>query len=258
MTETRGAAGTDDFWAWRTLMYRSLDRLTPDDVEAIAAMVQVEALEAGFAALCEFHYLHHGPDGTPHADPAETAGRIAAAAAETGIGLTLLPVLYRRGGLDDRPVEGAQRRFATTLDGFADLVAAAGRHVAALPGDARLGVAPHSLRAVAMEEIVMAAGLLPDAPVHLHVAEQVAEVEAVLAATGARPVAHLLDRAPVDDRWCLVHATHMVPGETAALAATGAVAGLCPITEANLGDGVFDGARYLAAGGRFGVEVTFP
>lgn len=253
LAERRGPAGRDSFWTWRAVMYRFLDLLDPDDVEAVAAMAFVEMLEAGYAAVAEFHYLHHAPGGAAYADPAELAGRIAAAAATARIGLTLAPVLYRRGGFDGAPLAGGQQRFGTTRDGFARLVEASGRHLAALPADAGLAVAPHSLRACAIDDVGFAAELLPQRPVHIHVAEQEAEVEACLAATGARPVAHLIDRLAVDGRWCLIHATHMTPQETAALARSGAVAGLCPVTEANLGDGIFAGAAFAGHGGRFGV-----
>lgn len=249
LTERRGATA-DSFWTWRELMYRFLDRLTPADVEAIAAQVMVEMAEAGYAAVAEFHYLHHQPDGAPYADLAEMSARIAAAAAETGFGLTLLPVLYQQGGLDGQALAGGQRRFGNDAERFGRLWQGAGKAIAALP-DAVLGVAPHSLRAVSGEGLAFAAGL--GGPLHIHVAEQVAEVEQVLAHTGARPVEWLLANAPVDRRWCAIHATQMTPAETEALARSGAVAGLCPITEANLGDGIFDGARYLAAGGAFGV-----
>jgi len=253
LTERRGPQGQDSFWTWRTLLYRFLERLTPEDVEAIAAQVFVEMLEAGYAAVGEFHYLHHQHDGTPYDSPAELSRRVMTAAAATGIGLTHLPVLYARGGLDDRPLAGGQRRFGTTLDGFAALLEDARAGLRALPGDAVLGGAPHSLRAVAPEALAAAAALRPEGPVHIHIAEQVAEVEAVTAALGTSPVAWLLDHLPVDARWCLVHATHMTPAETVALARSGAVAGLCPITESNLGDGIFDGVRFLAEGGCFGV-----
>ena len=250
LTEARSAEG-DSFWTWRSLMYRFLERLTPDQVGAIAAQVQVEMLEAGFAAVGEFHYLHHGPDGAPYDRPAEMAHRVSAAAAHTGIGLTLLPVLYAQGGTDGRALAGGQRRFGCDLDGFARLVADAR---AGLPGrpDDRIGTAPHSLRAVPPGWLGPCAALT-DGPVHIHAAEQEAEVSEVEAALGARPVAYLLDTAGADARWCLVHATRMTPGETAALARSGAVAGLCPVTEANLGDGIFDGARFVGAGGVFGV-----
>jgi formimidoylglutamate deiminase len=252
LTEHRSGA-SDSFWSWRRLMHAFCERLTPEQVEAIAAQVQVEMLEAGYAAVGEFHYLHHAPGGRPYDRPAETAHRIAAAAARTGIGLTLLPVLYMQGGADGRPLAGGALRFGSTREGFARLVEDARAGLAALPGDAVLGVAPHSLRAVPPEALREAAGMLPGAPVHMHIAEQVAEVAEIEAACGARPVAWALDHLPVDARWCLIHATQTTPEETAALAASGAVAGLCPVTEANLGDGIFDGARFLAAGGRFGV-----
>ncbi|GHC10335.1 formimidoylglutamate deiminase [Gemmobacter nanjingensis] len=249
MTERRGA-GQDSFWTWRTLMYRFLDHLTPEDVQAIAALVQVEMLEAGFAGVSEFHYLHHQPGGAPYADLAEMSARIVAAAAETGIGLTLLPVAYERGGCDGRALTTGQLRFGNAPDRFARLHEAAAKAVATLP-DGVIGVAPHSLRAVRPETLAAMPGF--GGPVHLHLAEQVAEVEEVQAAYGARPTEWLLAHAPVDTRWCLIHATQMLPAETEALARTGAVAGLCPITEANLGDGIFDGMRWQAAGGVFGV-----
>jgi formimidoylglutamate deiminase len=252
LTETR-TAGQDSFWTWRSLMYRFLERLTPEDVEAIAAFVQMEMAEAGFAAVAEFHYLHHAPGGAVYADRAEMSARIAIAAAESGLGLTLLPVLYEQGGCDGRALAGGQLRFGNDRDGFAALWDGAARALAPLPADTQLGVAPHSLRAVSRGSLDWVAGLAPRAPVHLHLAEQVAEVEEVRSAFGARPVEWLLANAPVDPRWCLIHATQMEPQETAGLAATGAVAGLCPITEANLGDGIFDGVRYTQAGGRWGV-----
>ena len=250
LTERRGNPA-DSFWTWRALMYRFLDRLTPADVEAIAAQVMVEMAEAGYAAVAEFHYLHHRPDGAPYDDLAEMAGRIVAAAQQTGLGLTLLPVLYQRGGLDGRALGAGQMRFGNDETRFAGLWDGAKRALSALPADAVLGVAPHSLRAVASEGLRFAASL--GGPIHIHVAEQQAEVDEVLAHTGARPVEWLLDNMPVDSRWCAIHATQMLPDETLALARSGAVAGLCPITEANLGDGIFDGARFLAAGGVFGV-----
>jgi formiminoglutamate deiminase len=256
LTETRGPPNTtpdgDSFWSWRALMYRFVDRLSPDDVEAIAALAYLEMLEAGFTRVGEFHYLHHDPDGCAYADAAEMASRIAAAADQTGLGLTLLPVFYAHanfGGL--APREG-QRRFIHDVDGYARLVAESRRAVASLP-DAIVGVAPHSLRAVTGEELSAIAPLAGDAPIHIHIAEQTREVDDCLAATGQRPVAWLLDHQPVGRRWCLVHATHMAPSEVERAARSGAVVGLCPITEANLGDGVFEGPAYLSAGGRFGV-----
>lgn len=249
LTERRGHP-QDTFWTWRQLMYRFLDLLLPEDVEAIAALVQMEMLEAGYASVCEFHYLHHQPGGVPYADLAELAGRIAAAAHQTGIGLTLLPVAYEQGGCDGRALAGGQLRFGNDFSRFHRLHAAAGAALAGLP-DAVLGVAPHSLRAVSRETLAGCADL--PGPLHMHLAEQVAEVAEVQAAWGARPVEWVLANLPVGPRNCFIHLTQMQPQETAALAATGAVAGLCPITEANLGDGIFDGLRWQAAGGAFGM-----
>ncbi|WP_439528345.1 formimidoylglutamate deiminase [Pannonibacter sp.] len=253
LSERRGPDPRDSFWTWRQLMFRFLDQLTPDDVEAIAAFVQMEMLEAGYATNVEFHYLHHQPGGAPYANLGEMSERIAAAAATTGIGLTLLPVFYQYGGCDKRALGAGQVRFGNDISRFADLVDAAERSLAYLPDDARIGVAPHSLRAVAAEDLARAASLRPDAPLHMHLAEQVAEVEEVLAHRGARPVDWLLGNAEVDRRWCLIHCTQMLENETLSLAATGAVAGLCPITESSLGDGIFDGVRYLGAGGIIGI-----
>ncbi len=249
LTERRGTEGQDSFWTWRTLMYRFLDQLTPEDVQAIATFAMVEMAESGFAAVCEFHYLHHAPGGAAYADPAEMSGRVAAAARATGLGLTLLPVLYEVGGCDGRALAGGQLRFGCNPDRFDALHAAAARHLTR--ADDVIGVAPHSLRAVTPSGLRQAAAM--GGPVHIHVAEQVAEVEEVLAFRGARPVEWLMDQAEVGPGWCLIHATQMEPGETLRIAATGAVAGLCPVTEANLGDGIFDGVRYRSAGGVWGL-----
>jgi formimidoylglutamate deiminase len=251
LAEQRGDSA-DSFWTWRQTMYGFLDRLTPDDVEAIAALVCSEMLEAGFTTLGEFHYLHHDPAGHAYDDPAEMAGRIVAAADTTGIGLTLLPVFYAHGGFGGLPPAPGQRRFINDIDGFARLMESAGRHLACYPG-ARIGIAPHSLRAATVEEIGQILPLASGGPVHIHVAEQTAEVEDCVAWSGQRPVEYLLDSLPVDERWCAIHATHMTTAETETLARSGAVAGLCPETEANLGDGIFNAPRFLAAGGRFGI-----
>ncbi|HMO09287.1 MAG TPA: formimidoylglutamate deiminase [Paracoccaceae bacterium] len=247
LAERRGP-GADSFWTWRAVMYRFLDRLTPEDVEAIAGQAMVEMAEAGFAAVCEFHYLHHGPGGVPYADRAEMAARIVAAAETAGLGLTLLPVVYMQGGCEGRPLEGGQKRFRCDPDMLSAILEAS----PGLSRDGVLGIAPHSLRAVPPAALAEAMAMRPGAPLHIHAAEQPAEVDDVRAALGARPVEWLLDRG-VDARWCLIHTTHMTAAEVAGLAASGAVAGLCPITEANLGDGIFEGAAYRAAGGRIGV-----
>jgi len=253
LTERRGPDPRDSFWTWRQLMYRFLDKLTPDDVQAIAAFVQMEMAQAGYAAVAEFHYLHHGPGGVPYANPAEMAERVTAAAAQTGLGLTLLPVLYEFGGCDGRVLGPGQNRFGTTPDSFASLMQAAEAALGHLPRDTVLGVAPHSLRAVSSAGLAFAADLRPKAPIHMHLAEQKAEVDEVLAHRGARPTEWLLANVDVDARWCLIHCTQMLPHETKGLAATKAVAGLCPITESSLGDGIFDGVSYANHGGRWGV-----
>ncbi|WP_207481652.1 formimidoylglutamate deiminase [Arenibaculum pallidiluteum] len=262
LAETRGPSG-DSFWTWRQVMYRFLGRLSPEDVQAIAAFAFMEMLEGGFTALAEFHYLHHDVDGRPYADLAEMSARIAAAAAETGMGLTLLPVFYAYGGFGAQPAGEGQRRFLNDPERFLRLAEGARKAIAGLP-DAVVGIAPHSLRAVTPGTLTEVLAATPAGPVHIHVAEQVKEVEDCIAWSGRRPVDWLLGHAAVDGRWCLIHATHMDGAETAALARSGAVAGLCPITEANLGDGIFPGADYLARGGRFGVgsdsnvEITAP
>jgi len=252
MTEARGPDPSDSFWTWRQLMFRFLDRLTPEHVQAIAAFVQMEMLEAGFATNVEFHYLHHQPGGVPFDDPAEMAGRITAAAAQSGIGLTLLPVHYQFGGCDRRALGPGQVRFGTSPAAFARLHEASRAMLRGLPGDTVLGTAPHSLRAVSPDGLA-AAIALGDGPVHMHLAEQNAEVAEVEAVYGLRPVEYLLDKVIVDPHWCLIHCTQMLPHETRQLAQTGAVAGLCPITEANLGDGIFDGVRWLTHNGQFGI-----
>jgi formimidoylglutamate deiminase len=251
LAETRTPEGGDDFWTWREVMYRFVGRLTPDDVEAIAAQAYAEMLECGFTRVGEFHYLHNDVGGAPFADPAEMAHRIVAAASQTGIGLTLLPTFYAHGGFGGQPLARPQARFGHSLDNFARLLEQSRAAVAALPGGL-CGLAAHSLRAVTPDELDALVGLAGDAPFHIHVAEQTREVADCLAWCGERPVAWLLGHAPVDARWCLVHATHMDGAEIAALAASGATAGLCPITEANLGDGLFP-AVYLAQGGGFGI-----
>lgn len=251
LAETRGPAA-DSFWSWRQVMYRFLGLLDPEDVEAIAAFAFMEMLEAGFTAVGEFHYLHHDRAGQAYADRAELAGRIVTAAGASGIGLTLLPVFYAHGGFGAVPTHEGQRRFLNDLDGFHRLMEGARTALARLPG-ARLGIAPHSLRAVAPEELQALLEAWPEGPAHIHIAEQVKEVEDCLAWSGRRPVEWLFDHIAVDSRWCLVHATHLNEAETRHLAASGAVAGLCPITEANLGDGTFRLAEYMAQGGRFGV-----
>lgn len=253
LTERRGPDPSDSFWTWRQLMFRFLDRLTPDHVEAIAAFVQMEMLEAGYAANVEFHYLHHQPGGIPYDNLAEMAGRIAAAAASTGIGLTLLPVHYQFGGCDRRPLGPGQIRFGNDLDRFALLHEESARLMAALPGDCLTGVAPHSLRAINEADLAAHRALAGSNPFHMHLAEQIAEVNEVTAALGARPVEWVLANLDLDERSCFIHCTQMLPHETVGLARSGAVAGLCPMTESSLGDGIFDGVRWFAEGGKIAI-----
>jgi formimidoylglutamate deiminase len=242
----------DTFWTWREAMYRAVDRLDADAFEAIAAQAFVEMAKAGYASVAEFHYVHHDPQGKPYADPAELAWRIVAAAQTAGVGLTLLPVFYAHGNFGGAASEPLQRRFVHSTYTFEKLLAAlAGR--AAEHGYV-LGVAPHSLRAVTGEELAKIVRLAPArAPIHIHAAEQTREVDDCCRHTGMRPVEWLLAHAGVDERWCVVHATHMIEREVTRLAASGAVAGLAPSTEADLGDGIFSGEGYRHAGGRFGV-----
>ncbi|MGB5558685.1 MAG: formimidoylglutamate deiminase [Paracoccaceae bacterium] len=252
LTEARGPDPRDSFWTWRKLMYRFLEQLGPDHVEAIAALVFMEMLEAGYAGVAEFHYLHHDVGGKAYANLPEMAERIVAAAQTAGIGLTLLPVLYQFGGCDGRPLAGGQRRFGNDPERFAklydgSLAAAAGGHP-----DYISGVAPHSLRAVDPAGLDAAIALCPGGPIHMHLAEQLAEVEEVQTHLGARPAEWLLSSYPVDRRWCLIHCTQMNTDETGRLARSGAVAGLCPITESNLGDGIFNGTDFFAASGTVG------
>jgi formimidoylglutamate deiminase len=251
LAEARGTTA-DSFWTWRETMYRFVDRVGPVELHALAALAYCEMLECGFTRVGEFHYLHHDLDGGAFSDPAEMSRAIFAAAADTGIGLTLLPVFYAHGGFGGAPLSHGQRRFGSSIDGFAALIESARKAAANLP-DAVVGIAPHSLRAVTPEEIVALLPLADGGPIHIHIAEQLREVDDCLSWSGARPVEWLLDHAPVDPRWCLVHATHMTERETADLAATRATAGLCPVTEANLGDGLFPAPAFLAAGGRIGI-----
>lgn len=251
MTEYR-AKGRESFWTWRDLMYRFLDRLTPEQVEAIAALVFVEMQEAGYASVGEFHYVHHQAGGARYDNRAELSERIAAAATETGIGLTLLPVLYSYGGAERQALAGGQLRFGNDVSEYLELLDGARAAVSGLE-DARIGIAPHSLRASSPENLRDVLAAVPEGPVHMHIAEQPDEVEQVEAWLGARPVEWVLSELEVDARWCLIHATHMTEAETIGLAGSGAVAGLCPITEANLGDGPFNGPTYLVNGGAFGV-----
>jgi formimidoylglutamate deiminase len=251
LAETRGP-GADSFWSWRTMMYRFALTMTPDHAEAVASQLYMEMLEAGFSRVGEFHYLHHDIDGRAYADISEMAQRIASAASQTGIGLTLLPVFYAHSTFGGAAPNEGQRRFINTAESFDRLLDGCRLAVKDLP-EGRAGVAPHSLRAVTPDELAAVVAMAKEGPIHIHVAEQVKEVEDCVAWSGARPVEWLLDNAGLNDRWCLIHATHMTDDETRRMAASKAIAGLCPITEANLGDGTFNAVVFAEAGGKFGI-----
>lgn len=255
LTEYR-AAGQNDFWSWRSLMYRFALELRPEELQAIATQLYIEMLKCGYTSVCEFHYLHHDRDGRPYPNRIELAERLIAAAADSGIGLTLLPVLYEHSGFGRQPVLPDQRRFVTAPEDVLDMLVSL-RGAYPEHERRRYGVAPHSLRAVAPESLDRLVdgvrAIDSSAPLHIHVAEQVREVADSVAVLGARPVTWLLDHCEVDPRWCLVHATHMYAPEAERVAKAGAVVGLCPSTEANLGDGIPNAAAYCAAGGTLGI-----
>jgi formimidoylglutamate deiminase len=243
----------DSFWSWRELMYSFLERLTPEHIEAIAGLVFMEMLECGYASVGEFHYVHHQSGGQHYANIAETSCRIIKAAQKAGIGLTHLPVFYMQGGLNGQSLTEGQLRFGNERDGFLQLLEQAQVALLKAPEDYLLGIAPHSLRAVSQESLQEIVKAINYGPIHIHIAEQLKEVDDVLESYGARPVEWLLQNVEVDSRWCLIHATHMIPEEIQNVANSGAVVGLCPITEANLGDGVFDGSGFLSSGGKYGI-----
>jgi formiminoglutamate deiminase len=256
LTETRRTANeatpADSFWSWRDIMYRFVDRLNPDTMAAIAAMAYVEMLETGFTRVGEFHYLHHDQSGAAYADRAAMAAAIAQAATTSGIALTLLPVFYACSDFGGAEPTTAQRRFTNTIDEYVDLHHASRAAIAHCP-DAVIGVAPHSLRAVNTEQLHDLIRFAGQSPLHIHIAEQQREVEACLAWSGARPVEWLLANTPVAENYCLVHATHISAKELTSIITAGAIVGLCPITEANLGDGLFPASTFISSGGRFGI-----
>jgi formimidoylglutamate deiminase len=243
----------DSFWTWRELMYRLVGQLSPEQIEVIARQLYIEMLKAGYTSVAEFHYVHHDPQGRPYADPAELALRISQAALDAGIGLTLLPVLYSHSGFGGQPANQGQRRFIHSSDSYLALQQRL-QPLLEQHSAQRLGLCFHSLRAVTPQQIetVLAADH-SDSPIHIHIAEQQQEVDDCLTWSGRRPLQWLYEHAPVDQRWCLVHATHAQADEVSLMARSGAVAGLCPSTEANLGDGIFPAVDFLAQGGRLGI-----
>jgi formimidoylglutamate deiminase len=246
LAERAGGAGRDSFWSWREVMYHFVARLEPEDCAAIAEQLYLEMAKQGYCRVAEFHYLHHGRDGQPYGDRAEMSHAVVGVARRVGLAITHLPVLYAFGGFDQSPLSPAQRRFGNDAEGLLQIVQAIRRAYATDP-DVNVGLAPHSLRAVSPE-------LLGEAvAVHIHVAEQIKEVDDCLAHCGRRPVEHLYDLAQPDRRWCLIHATHVTDQEVELIAKSGAVAGLCPTTEANLGDGIFPLRRFLDLDGVMGI-----
>ena len=243
----------DSFWSWRELMYSFLEHLNPEQIEAIATLVFMEMLECGYASVGEFHYVHHQRGGQHYENIAETSCRVINAAQKAGIGLTQLPVFYMQSGLNGKSLAEGQLRFGNESGGFIKLLENSQSALKNAPEDYLLGIAPHSLRAVSPESLKEIVEIRTSGPVHIHIAEQLKEVEEVLENYGARPVEWLLQNESVDSRWCLIHATHMIPEETQNVAKSGAVVGLCPITEANLGDGIFDGRGLLSSGGKYGI-----
>lgn len=249
LTEARGSSPSDSFWTWRSLMFKFLDQLQPHHIETISTFVQMEMLEAGYATNVEFHYLHHQPGGAPYSRLSELAQRIISASQESGIGLTLLPVFYQYGGCDQRDLNQGQVRFGNDIHRYMKLYDELECSRYLLRDDDRLGIAPHSLRAVGQDQLRELSNNFSDIPIHMHLAEQLPEIDEVKSSWGKRPVEWALDNLPINQNWCLIHCTQMNALETKNLARTGAVAGLCPITESSLGDGIFDGVNWL---GHFG------
>ena len=248
----RGGSSKDSFWTWREAMYAYLDRIQPEQLQAVAAQLYMEMVKFGYTHVAEFQYLHHDLDGTLYSNRAEMSLRCLAAAQEVGLGITLLPVLYRYSDFGGREPLAGQRRFLNGSDRFLAIVAELQQHTANAD-NALVGIAPHSLRAVTPELLNDVLAHVPDGPVHIHIAEQQPEVNGCLDWSGQRPVEWLLENIEVDNRWCLIHATHLTDQEVAGIANTDAVVGVCQTTEANLGDGIFPTKEFLARGGRFGI-----
>ena len=249
----RAGPGADSFWTWREAMYGFALKLSPDDLEAVAAQAYVEMVKAGFSCVGEFQYLHHQPDGSHYDEPAEMSLRCISAAEQAGIAITMLPTLYSYSGFGRQASTAGQRRFVNDADRFLEIYGTLKAVCGASPLR-RLGISPHSLRAVTPELLkAVLKGIEADARVHIHVAEQTKEVDDCLAWSGKRPVEFLLENFDVSSRWCAIHATHMTVGETQRLAMSGAIAGLCPTTEANLGDGIFPADTFMKQGGAIAI-----
>ena len=255
LTEHR-VPGQDDFWGWRELMYRANSRLNPEQLQIIANYLYIDMLLKGYTSVAEFHYLHHQPDGTPYSNRSEMSERLFDAASEAGIAITLLPTLYCRGGFENEPIKDAQNRFYHDPDGYLRLLSEC-HSLCAKDPDRSIGIAAHSLRAVSPQNlnatITHAKSILKDVPIHIHVAEQIKEVNDCMSVNSARPVSWLFDQCDVTHQWCLIHATHVDREEQALIARSGVTVGLCPATEANLGDGIFPASELIANNGFFGI-----
>lgn len=250
LTERRGNP-VDTFWTWREIMYRCALTIQPDELEVVAAQLYMEMLEAGFTRVGEFHYLHHDTDGRPYGNLAEMAERLIGASVQAGISMTMLPCFYAHGNFGGADPVAGQARFVNSLDSYASLIELTKNAISTVDGG-EVGYAPHSLRAVSSEELAAVVGM-GSGPIHMHVSEQMKEVSDCISWSGQRPIEWLMANADVDDRWCLIHATHQTEEELAMVLKSGAVVGLCPLTEGNLGDGVFAGQTHIGKGGAFGI-----
>lgn len=254
-SEYRGKT-EDSFWSWRDIMYRFVAKMTPEDAHSVASFVYTEMLKAGYTSVAEFHYLHHQAGGAHYDDPAEMSHQIINAASTTGIALTHLPVLYSFAGFGEVAPSKAQARFIHSTEDYLKLIDQL-NETYSNQENFRLGIAPHSLRAVSesqLKEIVAhIRAINKNAPIHIHISEQMQEVNDCLRHYGQRPVEWLLNNYSMDENWCLIHATHLTDSETKQLAKSGGVVGICPLTEGNLGDGIFPTVEYLGFGGKFAI-----
>lgn len=251
LAENHPTGADDDFWTWREEMYKCALTVNPDEAEAIAAMLYAEMLAHGYTHVAEFHYLHHDKDGKPYSNPAEMGERMVSAAKTAGIGITLVPVFYQKGGFGLDPQPRQKRFISKTVDDYFTLLEAS-EAVVKKNRHARLGLSVHSLRAVDLNDIQRTYQLAPkDLPFHIHVAEQKKEVNDCLAYCGKRPMQWMLENLPVNERFFLVHSTHLDDAELKALAKSQANVVLCPSTEGNLGDGIFRMKEYCGLGGRW-------
>jgi len=247
-------SANDSFWTWRKVMYHYLERIQPKHLFHISAQLYLEMLKAGYTSVGEFQYLHHDIHGQAYGDRAEMSLQCMNAAAAVGLGFTALPVLYRYGGFGEAEPLDAQRRFLNDSDDFVEIVNSL-QNASRTDDNTSVGIAPHSLRAISqplLQDVINSCG---DelAAIHLHIAEQTKEVDDCLAWSQQRPLEWLFDHFDIDHNWCLIHATHMTSEETTSMANSGCVAGLCPTTEANLGDGLFNAIEYFESNGRWAI-----